>query len=214
VEHLERPVTEVDDVALVDTSYRADGLLAERGQLHAGWDGVDEVLVGHRVAHRLEPVDHLVAPGVADVQRAQRRVEQQRRLRRVRHDVVELVVAADVVVVTVGGHGGDRLVDQVGQLVAERHHAHAGVDHQVAVASAYVPDVAAHQRDDVRLPQQRDGVVDGGTFEPDHCFLARLGCTRVGSPSIFGYCGGQGASTRPASWSRCTSASSGSSGCG
>src|ERR1041385_4661257 len=77
-------------------------------------------------------------------------------------------------------------------------------------AAQHVPDVAAHQRDDVRFPQQGDGVVDGGPLEPalgdrqraHFGFFALLGATREGSPSIFGYTGGHGASSSPAAWSR------------
>ena len=115
----------------------------------------------------------------------------------VHHDVGEFVMAADVVVVAVRGDCGDRLVEQVGHLLGEAHHAHSGVDDQVAVAALHVPDVAAHERNHVRFPQQRDAVVDGGTIEPavrdrqrSHGsvlgFLARLGATLVGSPAIFG----------------------------
>ena len=126
--------------------------------------------------------------------------------------VGELVMAADVIVVAVRRDGGDRLVDEIRQLVGQAHQTHPGVDDQIAIAAADVPDVAAHQRDDVRFPQQGDRIVDRGPIEPvisdrqdGHVsgsgfaealvrgpglsgfgFLARLGATRDGSPAIFG----------------------------
>jgi len=76
------------------------------------------------------------------------------------------VVASDVITVAVCGDGDHRLVEQVGQLVDEARHAHAGVDDHVAVATADVPDVAAHQLDHVWFPQQGDVIGIDPAVEP------------------------------------------------
>lgn len=78
----------------------------------------------------------------------------------------ELVMTTDVVGVPVGRHRGDRTTEQVGRRLDEARDAHPRVDHEITITTPDVPDVAAHQRHDVRFPQQRDGVVDVRSFEP------------------------------------------------
>jgi hypothetical protein len=78
----------------------------------------------------------------------------------------EFVVAADVVVVAMGCDRDHRLVDQIGDLRSEADETHTGVDQQIAVTPTEVPNVAAHQFDDMRLPQQRQRVVEAPTTEP------------------------------------------------
>ena len=50
--------------------------------------------------------------------------------------------------------------------VAQRAEAERRVDDEVAVAAAHVPDVAAQQRVDVRLGDERDAVADAFGHEP------------------------------------------------
>jgi hypothetical protein len=44
--------------------------------------------------------------------------------------------------------------------------AEAGINQQVAVAAAYVPDIALHEPDCVRLPDARDVIRDPIELEP------------------------------------------------
>jgi hypothetical protein len=59
---------------------------------------------------------------------------------------LELVEAADVVVVDVGRDRDERLLDEVGDRRADRGDADPGVDEEVAIATADVPEIAAEQR--------------------------------------------------------------------
>ena len=78
----------------------------------------------------------------------------------------ELVQAADVVPVDVRRHGGDRLVHQIGDLARQRRHSQARVYEQVSVSTAYVPDIAADQRVDVRLEEQGHPVLEAPALPP------------------------------------------------
>jgi len=80
--------------------------------------------------------------------------------------VVELVMAADVIAVSMGCNRRDGLVEQVIHGFDETGDAHPGVDDQISVTAPDVPDVAAHQLDDVRFPEQRDVVADRAPLEP------------------------------------------------
>jgi hypothetical protein len=169
VPHLELPVAEVDDIALVDQPGHPCRPLAEGLERHPDGQRVDEVFVGHRVPRGVECLDHLATPCGLDVETRERRVLEQVGLERMCGDVGELVVTTDVVVVSVCGDGHDGPsgeVEQVARGIDDARQAHAGVDEQVAVAPAHVPDVAAHQRHDVRLPEQGHGVVDRRPCEP------------------------------------------------
>jgi hypothetical protein len=79
---------------------------------------------------------------------------------------LELMMVADVIGVGVGRDCRHRLVEQMLSGFAQAGNAHAGVDHQVPVAPAHVPDVAAHERHHMRLPQQRDVVAHLAGLEP------------------------------------------------
>ena len=79
---------------------------------------------------------------------------------------VELVMTADVVVVAVGRDRRRVLLEQICGGVTQADQPHPGVDQQAAVPPAHVPDVAAHQLDEMWLPQQSDRVIDAATFEP------------------------------------------------
>ena len=102
----------------------------------------------------------------AGAERPQRGAAQQLRLEAVSPDIGELVMTADVIIVTVSGDGDDRLAGQISELASHAAQSHPGVHDQVMVPSPDVPDVAAHQRDDMRLDQQGRGVIDSCPVEP------------------------------------------------
>lgn len=74
------------------------------------------------------------------------------RFQLVHQRVFEFVVAADMVRMRVCRDSGHLLLQQMLRGLAQARDAHTGVDHQIAVAAANVPDIAAHERHDVRLP--------------------------------------------------------------
>ena len=80
--------------------------------------------------------------------------------------VVELAMSADMVLMGMGGNGQQGFLEETARGFSEACHTHAGIDQQIAVAPADMPDVAAHERHDMRLPQQGDIVVDAADVEP------------------------------------------------
>ena len=74
--------------------------------------------------------------------------------------------AGDVVQVHMGGHGRHALAEQVARRFVQAAQAQAAVHHQVKVAAADVPDVAAQQGNDVRLGDEGDAVAQGAHLEP------------------------------------------------
>nr|GFD17637.1 hypothetical protein [Tanacetum cinerariifolium] len=74
--------------------------------------------------------------------------------------LIEFVVTADVVQMHMAGHRTDALAEEVLRRLAQAADAHAGVDHDVLIAPANVPDIAAQPRGDMGFGDQRDGVVD------------------------------------------------------
>ena len=75
--------------------------------------------------------------------------------------LVELVHPADVVAVDVGGDRQQVVVEVVLDEVAQRPQPERRVDDEVDVAPAHVPHVAAQQRVDVGLGDERDPVAGG-----------------------------------------------------
>ncbi len=85
----------------------------------------------------------------------------------VMHDAIrKLVQRADVVDVCMGCNRGHRFVEQVLRGLVQAGDSHAAVDHQVAVTSAHMPDVALLEADDMRLPDEGDVVGDPFEIEP------------------------------------------------
>jgi hypothetical protein len=72
--------------------------------------------------------------------------------------VGKLVVAADVVEMRVTRDADERPSSHQGDVTAQAEVAEAAVEQQVAVASAHMPHVAAEERLDPRLVDQRDVV--------------------------------------------------------
>src|SRR6266481_2629640 len=89
--------------------------------------------------------------------------------------VLELEMAADMVGMSMRRDGDDRLLEKVPRRLAQADDAHAGIDHEVAVAPPDVPDVAAHERHDIGLPEQGDRIVDTACLEPAFGDLDRHG---------------------------------------
>ena len=166
VEHFERTVAGVDDIAFDHLASDPSGLLAVLLEHVAGWQRVHEVRRFQLVTRRRQHCHRFLAPPLHHVESVQCTGFQQRRFERVRDHVGKLMMRPDVIVVAVRRNCGHRLVEQRTHFLDQAAHTHPRVDHQVAVATTHMPDIAPHQCDDVRLPQQRDGVVDRATFEP------------------------------------------------
>jgi hypothetical protein len=128
---------------------------------HGGHQGF-----GQLVAARPDGVDH----PVAYVGRRQRgeilRVRELFLLAAVGDALLELVEAADVVVVAVSRDSGKPLFEQMARGLLQAGDAEAGVHHHVPVAPAHMPDVAADEGVDVGFPDEGDVVVDPREVEP------------------------------------------------
>lgn len=166
VEDLELSVAEVDHIALVDEAGHLRSALTERFEGDPRRERRDEVVGIHRVAGRIEPIDRCLPPRFERREGLQFGSGEVICFGRVNDHIVELVMASDVIAVPVRCDRRDGLVEQVGHGVDEAGHTHAGVDDEVPVAASHMPDVATHQLDDVRLPQQRDTAGDRAAFEP------------------------------------------------
>jgi hypothetical protein len=81
-------------------------------------------------------------------------------------DLVELVQAADVVVVSVRRHRDDRPTEQLDELGAQTTDAQARVDQQIAIAPADQKQVGSDQRQRVRLGDPEHALVDLFDAEP------------------------------------------------
>jgi hypothetical protein len=73
---------------------------------------------------------------------------------------------SDVVDVYVGCNGGHRLGDNVFCELAKTCNAHSRVNHQVAIASTHMPNVAAKEWHDMRLEDESDVFVDPTKLKP------------------------------------------------
>jgi hypothetical protein len=81
-------------------------------------------------------------------------------------DRLELVEAADVIVVAVRGYGGHLPLEQLGELPPQGADAEARVDQQIAVAPTDQEHVCPDQRQGVRLGNPQDAFVDLVHAEP------------------------------------------------
>ena len=84
----------------------------------------------------------------------------------VHRPLVELVHAADVVAVGVGGDGQQPVLQLALDEVAQRTEAERRVDDDVGIPAPDVPDVAPQQGVHVGLGDQRDAVTDVARHEP------------------------------------------------
>ena len=85
---------------------------------------------------------------------------QRARFGRVDCAAFELVGAPRVVHVGMRDHDGEGPVEEISRCLLEARQSHAGVDQEVSIASADVPDVAPEKRVDVRFDQVGDCVID------------------------------------------------------
>jgi hypothetical protein len=76
------------------------------------------------------------------------------------------MVISNVVDVYVGGDGRHRSVKNVFCELAETCDPQARVNHQVAIASAHMPDVAAQEGHNVRFEDESDVVIDPMKLKP------------------------------------------------
>ena len=79
---------------------------------------------------------------------------------------IEFVVAADVVKVGVRGECKHRPFRQRRHRITQGHHAQAGIDQQVAITTAYVPDVTAQIGADMGFGDQGDVIGAGDGLVP------------------------------------------------
>ena len=166
MEYFELSIASIDDVTFIDETRDRRRLLAVCLKRETSGERSDKVRVGHFVTHGSEAVDGFAPPRLQHVKRAKRWVRQQGCFEWVRDHIFELGMITDVVVVAVGCHRSDRPIEKIFGRFHETDDPHAGVDHEVAIATTNVPDIAAHQLDDLRLPEQRDTRVDGPTSKP------------------------------------------------
>ena len=78
----------------------------------------------------------------------------------------EFVKASNVVVVDVGRQGDERFIDQIGDLISQGGNAETGVDQQIPITSADVPDIAAQEWMGVGLAKKSQPVCHIRSFEP------------------------------------------------
>jgi hypothetical protein len=170
VQHLEDPVAEIELVTVIDCS--------RRSARHHGVGAAVEIRRRHCGEQLTVRGQHV--PGLLDLQRCRvgLAVEAQPatdaspilddlRLAPVDEPFIELVQAADVVEVVVGG---DRdhppACEQVNGVGEEADDAETGVNEQIRVAPPHVPAVAAKKGIDVRLGDVGDSSADIAALEP------------------------------------------------
>jgi hypothetical protein len=94
--------------------------------------------------------------------------------------VLELMMISDVVDVHMGRNGRHRPVENVLCEGAQTRNAEARIDHQVAIASAHMPDVATQERHDMRFEDEGDVVIQPAKLKPSFGdFEHRLYASRV-----------------------------------
>jgi hypothetical protein len=80
--------------------------------------------------------------------------------------LLKLVMISDVVDVHVGRNRGHRPIENISCELAKTCDAQSRIDHEVAIASAHMPDVAAKERHDIRLEDERDVVIEPTKLKP------------------------------------------------
>ena len=139
VQYGEAAVAQVEDVTLVDQAGRWRGADLVGLGIEAGVGIGGEDLRGHVVGN------HRVVAG---------RMAQDVGLAAVDQALLELEVRAHVIEMAVARHAENRLFAEQGDVLAQGRHAHPGIEQQIPVAAAHVPDVAAYVGIDVRFPDQ------------------------------------------------------------
>jgi hypothetical protein len=80
--------------------------------------------------------------------------------------LLELVMISNMVDVYMCGNGCHRSVEDVLRELAETCNAKSSINHQVAIASAHMPDVTAQNWYDMRFEDKRDVVIYTTTLKP------------------------------------------------
>jgi hypothetical protein len=99
--------------------------------------------------------------------------------------LLKLVMISDVVDMYVGGDGGRRLGENVFCELAKACNAHSRIDHEVAIASAHMPNVTAKERHDIRFEDESDLFIDPTKLKPsfgdlEHSLYASAAVKRSG----------------------------------
>jgi hypothetical protein len=76
------------------------------------------------------------------------------------------MMISDVVDVHMSRYGSDRSGENVLCELAETCNAQSRIDHEVAIAPAHMPDVAAQERHDMRLEDEGDVVIQPAKLKP------------------------------------------------
>ncbi len=153
VEHLERAIAEVDDVAVGEQRGRRRSGPLERGARHAARGHRIDEEVGHVVAGiEIRLTDRGSEQGGIEGDHAGR--AQFVGLGRVDRPAVELVEPTDVIAVGVGRDRQQFVAHVVLDQVPQRTDPERRVDHEVELATAYVPHVASQERMDVGFGDQ------------------------------------------------------------
>ena len=168
VEHLERAVAEIDDVAVVEHARRRAALHCVRARVVAGSRQRLEQFLGELVA-RLRGTSR-ASRGVKSLRRSAPQIAPVGReignAGFVCEPLRELVQRTGVIEVVVGRERERRLFEEVARRFVQARDAEPGVDEQCPVAPAHEPDVAARERIDELLPELPDVVTDLLAYEP------------------------------------------------
>ena len=79
---------------------------------------------------------------------------------------LEFVMIADMIEMRVAGHRTYRSFGELGHLPTKAYHAHSRIDQEVVRSTADVPDIAAIERQDVRLMDMGDPLPHRDHFIP------------------------------------------------
>src|SRR5262249_29782013 len=80
--------------------------------------------------------------------------------------LLELMMAADMIDMRMGGHRRDRLVENVFREGAPTANAHAGIDDQTRAPRPHLPVIAAQGRGDMRLQKKGDAISRAAHLDP------------------------------------------------
>src|ERR1700722_3182756 len=80
--------------------------------------------------------------------------------------LAELVMAADMIEMGVAGNADEGALADQRHMVTQAEMAEAGVDEQISVAAAHMPDVATVEGFDPRLVNQCDAVAEAERLVP------------------------------------------------
>ena len=163
VQHREDAVPEVDDVGVFKE-------LCRFGRARPKRRGVEATIgiCGDQVPARRCITEQAAEAAweIIDSNACERWVAEEFSFSGMRQARLELMQTTDVIEVGVRRDGQRLAGRDFGENRAQRREAESGIDQQIAVAAAYVPDVAADEGIDIRLDDLRDRVVDRADCKP------------------------------------------------